>query len=115
MFNPARNLFFSSIFSSSKNYQNPFLGVEACETAIKLARRWAYDVKGVARYQAKIVFAQNNFMGRSMTAVSASTDPESYGGFGPYLPGLETIPYNDLAAVEVKFIEFTIFLKCRSR
>uniref|UniRef100_A0A914CYK8 Ornithine aminotransferase n=1 Tax=Acrobeloides nanus TaxID=290746 RepID=A0A914CYK8_9BILA len=75
-------------------------GVEACETAIKLARRWAYDVKGVARYQAKVVFAQNNFMGRSMTAVSASTDPESYGGFGPYLPGLEKIPYNDLAAVE---------------
>eukprot|EP00055_Hartaetosiga_balthica_P005024 m.14074 g.14074 ORF g.14074 m.14074 type:complete len:432 (+) comp4249_c2_seq1:67-1362(+) len=75
-------------------------GVEAVETAIKLARRWAYDVKGVPKYEAKIVFANDNFHGRSMAAISASTDPESYEGFGPFLPGFETIPFNDLDALE---------------
>ena len=76
-------------------------GVEAAETAVKLARRWAYDVKGVPRYKAKIVFAQGNFWGRSIAAVTASTDEDSYGGFGPYVPGFETIPYDDIAALEV--------------
>jgi ornithine--oxo-acid transaminase len=75
-------------------------GVEGGETAVKLARRWAYDVKGVEKNKAKIVFAENNFWGRTLAAVSASTDPSSYGGFGPYMPGFETIPYNDTEALE---------------
>lgn len=75
-------------------------GVEACETACKLARKWAYTVKGVKEYEAKIVFADGNFWGRTLAAISASTDPSSYGGFGPFMPGFETIPYNDLNALE---------------
>ncbi|KAE9550442.1 hypothetical protein FO519_006357 [Halicephalobus sp. NKZ332] len=75
-------------------------GVEACETAVKLARRWAYDVKKVPENKAKVVFANDNFWGRSIAAVSASTDPDSFGGFGPFVPGFETIPYNDLNALE---------------
>uniref|UniRef100_A0AC34RGW2 Ornithine aminotransferase n=1 Tax=Panagrolaimus sp. JU765 TaxID=591449 RepID=A0AC34RGW2_9BILA len=75
-------------------------GVEACESAVKLARRWAYDVKKVPENQAKVVFANDNFWGRSIAAISASTDPDSYGGFGPFVPGFEKIPYNDLAALE---------------
>ncbi|VDP12235.1 unnamed protein product, partial [Heligmosomoides polygyrus] len=73
-------------------------GVEACESAVKLARRWAYDVKKVPNN--KVVFAENNFWGRSIAAISSSTDPESYGGFGPFVPLFETIPYNDLKALE---------------
>ncbi len=75
-------------------------GVEGGETAIKLARRWAYVKKGVPDNQARILFAENNFWGRTMAAISASTDPSSYSGFGPFMPGFETIPYNDLAALE---------------
>nr|XP_002131991.1 ornithine aminotransferase, mitochondrial [Ciona intestinalis] len=77
-------------------------GVEACESACKLARRWAYDVKGVPNNEARIVFASGNFWGRSLAAVSASTDSDSYGGFGPYMPGFSIIPYNDLSALEVE-------------
>lgn len=77
-------------------------GVEGGETACKLARRWGYDVKGVPKNQAVILFAENNFWGRTLAAISSSTDPESYGGFGPYMPGFEVIPYNDLAALESK-------------
>lgn len=77
-------------------------GVEACETACKLARKWAYTVKGIKQYEAKIVFAENNFWGRTLAAISASTDPSSYGGFGPFMPGFEIIPYNDLEALEQK-------------
>jgi len=75
-------------------------GVEACETSVKLARRWGYDVKGVEKYKAKIIFAEGNFWGRSIAAVSASTDPNSFTGFGPFTPGFETIPYNDIPALE---------------
>ncbi|KAJ1347797.1 putative ornithine aminotransferase, mitochondrial [Parelaphostrongylus tenuis] len=75
-------------------------GVEACDSAVKLARRWAYDVKKVPNNQAKVVFANDNFWGRSIAAVSASTDPESYGGFGPFVPMFEKIPYNDLKSLE---------------
>lgn len=75
-------------------------GVEGGETAIKLARKWAYTVKGVARDQAKIVFAKGNFWGRTLAAISSSTDPSSYEGFGPYMPGYELVPYNDLEALE---------------
>lgn len=75
-------------------------GVEGGETALKLARRWAYDIKGVKENQAKVVFARGNFWGRTMAAISASNDPSSYSGFGPFLPGYELVDYNDLAALE---------------
>ncbi len=75
-------------------------GVEGVETAIKLARRWAYDVKGVKENEAKVIFAEGNFHGRTMAAISASTDPSSYTGFGPYVPQFFTIPFNDLVALE---------------
>lgn len=76
-------------------------GVEGGETACKLARRWGYDVKGIPENQAKIVFAENNFWGRTMSAVSSSTDPDSYKGFGPFMPGFKLVPYNNVAALEV--------------
>jgi ornithine--oxo-acid transaminase len=75
-------------------------GAEAVETAIKLARRWAYDVKGIPANSAKIVVVDQNFHGRTTTIVSFSSDPDSYGGFGPYAEGFVRIPYNDLAALE---------------
>ena len=75
-------------------------GVEGGETAIKLARRWAYTKKGVAENQAKIIFAEGNFWGRTLAAISSSTDPSSYKGFGPYMPGFELVPYNDTIALE---------------
>ena len=75
-------------------------GVEGGETAIKLARRWAYTKKGVAENQAKIIFAEGNFWGRTMAAISSSTDPSSYKGFGPFMPGFALVPYNDIAALE---------------
>ncbi|HNJ58436.1 MAG TPA: ornithine--oxo-acid transaminase, partial [Chitinophagaceae bacterium] len=78
-------------------------GVEGGETAIKLARRWAYTKKGVEENKAIIVFAEGNFWGRTMAAISASTDPSSYQGFGPFMPGFITVPYNDLAALENAF------------
>ena len=74
-------------------------GAEAVETAIKIARKWAYDVKGVPAGAAKIVTCSENFHGRTTTIVSFSTDPDSTGGFGPYTPGFEVIPYNDLDAL----------------
>ncbi len=76
-------------------------GAEAVETAIKLARRWAYDVKGIPANSAKIVVVDQNFHGRTTTIVSFSSDPDSYGGFGPYAEGFVRIPYNDLAALRV--------------
>ncbi|XP_061084143.1 ornithine aminotransferase, mitochondrial-like [Conger conger] len=75
-------------------------GVEAGETACKLARKWAYNVKGVPKNKAKIIFAEGNFWGRTMAAISSSTDPSSYEGFGPFMPGFELVPYNDLPALE---------------
>ncbi len=75
-------------------------GVEGGETAVKLARRWGYKVKGIADNQAKIVFVEGNFWGRTMSAISSSTDPSSFKGFGPYMPGFEIIPYNDIPALE---------------
>jgi len=75
-------------------------GVEGGETAVKLCRKWAYEVKGVPTNQAKILFVTGNFWGRTLGAISSSTDPSSTGGFGPYMPGYEIIPYNDLPALE---------------
>ena len=76
-------------------------GAEAVETAIKLARRWAYDVKGIPANSAKIVVVDQNFHGRTTTIVSFSSDPDSYGGFGPYAEGFVRIPYDDLAALRL--------------
>lgn len=75
-------------------------GVEGGETALKLARRWAYDVKGVPENKAKLVFAKGNFWGRTLAAISSSNDPSSYKGFGPFMTGYELVDYNDLKALE---------------
>lgn len=74
-------------------------GVEAVETALKLCKKWAYEVKGIERYKAKIIFASGNFHGRTMGVISASVDPDATAGYGPYLPGYVIIPYNDTAAL----------------
>ena len=74
-------------------------GVEAVETAIKLARRWAYEVKGIKDKKAKVIVPENNFHGRTLMAISASTDPSSYKGFGPFVPNFIHVPYNDLKAL----------------
>ena len=75
-------------------------GVEGGETALKLTRKWAYKVKGIAANQAKTVYASGNFWGRTLAAISASTDPDSTNDYGPFLPGYLIIPYNDLQALE---------------
>lgn len=75
-------------------------GVEGGETAIKLARRWGYTVKQIPENQAKIIFVEGNFWGRTMAAISSSSDPSSYAGFGPFMPGFSLIPYNDIDALE---------------
>jgi ornithine--oxo-acid transaminase len=74
-------------------------GVEAVETAIKLCRRWAYEKKGIETNKAKIIVCANNFHGRTGTVISFSSDPSSYTGFGPFMPGFEIIPYNNLEAL----------------
>jgi ornithine--oxo-acid transaminase len=74
-------------------------GAEAVESAIKVARKWAYDVKGVPDGQARIIVAEGNFHGRTSTIVSFSTDPEARDGFGPYMPGFDLVPYGDLDAL----------------
>jgi ornithine--oxo-acid transaminase len=78
-------------------------GVEAVETAMKLCRKWAYEVKGIPTDQAKIVFATGNFHGRTLSVVSASTDPSSRKGFGPFMGGIELVEYNNLVALERLF------------
>ena len=75
-------------------------GVEGGETANKLARKWGYEKKGIPENRAKIIFAKGNFWGRTLAAISTSDDPLSYKGFGPYMPGYEVIPYNDLESLE---------------
>jgi ornithine--oxo-acid transaminase len=74
-------------------------GVEGGETAVKLARKWAYDVKKIPQNCAKIIFVEGNFWGRTLGAISSSTDPASTNGFGPFMPGYEIIPYNDIEAL----------------
>ena len=75
-------------------------GVEAGETALKLCRKWGYKIKGIPENEAIIVVAKDNFMGRTLAAVSASTDPSSYNGFGPFLPGFVKVDFNDLNVLE---------------
>ena len=101
--------FYNSILGPYEKYVTSYFGydkvlpmntgAEAVETAIKIARKWAYDVKGVPSGAAKIITCSENFHGRTTTIVSFSTDPDSTGGFGPYTPGFEVIPYNDLDAL----------------
>jgi ornithine--oxo-acid transaminase len=75
-------------------------GVEGGETAIKLARRWGYDVKGIADNEAHVIFAEGNFWGRTISAISTSQDPSSFDRFGPFTPGFSSTPYNDIEALE---------------
>lgn len=82
-----------------------FAGVEGGDTAVKLARRWGYRVKKIQSNKATVIFAEKNFWGRSLAALSASTDPNCYTDFGPYVPLFEKIPFNDLVALEKKFQE----------
>ncbi|CEN34233.1 Ornithine aminotransferase, mitochondrial (fragment) [Capnocytophaga canimorsus] len=80
-------------------------GAEAVETAIKLARKWSYEVKGIKGHQAKIVVCENNFHGRTTTIVSFSNDPDAHTNYGPFTPGFIRIPYNDVDALEKVLIE----------
>ncbi|MCD6112005.1 MAG: ornithine--oxo-acid transaminase [Bacteroidales bacterium] len=75
-------------------------GAEADETALKLCRKWAYKVKGIADNQAKIIVCNGNFHGRTITIISLSSDPDAYKDYGPFTPGFEKIPYNDIDALE---------------
>jgi ornithine--oxo-acid transaminase len=101
--------FYNSVLGEYERYMHEYFGydkvlpmnsgVEAVETAIKLARRWGYARKGIKDGQAKIIFIEGNFHGRTIAAISASTDPMSYAGFGPNLSGLLTVPFNNLSAL----------------
>jgi ornithine--oxo-acid transaminase len=83
-------------------------GVEAVETAIKLARKWAYEVKGIKDTQAKIIVCENNFHGRTSTVISFSSDPSARNHFGPYMPGFISIPFNDLDALQKALLDKTV-------
>ena len=78
-------------------------GVEAVETAIKLCRKWGYQVKGIAENKVKVIVCQGNFHGRTGAVISFSSDPTAKENFGPFMPGFESIPFNDLAALELAF------------
>ncbi|XP_060654850.1 ornithine aminotransferase, mitochondrial [Drosophila nasuta] len=102
--------FYSDVLGEYEEYITKFFGyekvlpmntgVEGGETACKLARKWGYLKKQIPKNQAKIIFARNNFWGRTLSAVSASNDPSSYEGFGPFMPGFELIDYNNVTALE---------------
>ena len=83
-------------------------GAEAVETAVKVARKWGYDVKGVPPDQATIVVAEGNFHGRTTTIVSFSTDPVARAGFGPFTPGFRIVPYGDAAALRAAVDDTTV-------
>jgi len=101
--------FFNNVLGEYEKYVTEYFGydkvlpmntgVEGGETAVKLCRKWAYTKKGIAENKAKIIFANGNFWGRTLAAISTSDDPDSYGGFGPYMPGFDRIPYNNLEAL----------------
>jgi len=102
--------FYNSVLGEYEEYVTKYFGydkvlpmntgAEADETALKLCRKWAYKVKGIKEDQAKIIVCEDNFHGRTITIVSMSTDPDSYGGFGPFTPGFVKIPYNNIEALE---------------
>lgn len=110
--------FYNNVLGEFEEYVTKFFGydkvlpmntgAEADETALKLCRRWAYDVKKVKEGEAKIVVCENNFHGRTITVISMSTDPDSYGGFGPFTPGFIKIPYNDIEALEKALQDNTV-------
>jgi ornithine--oxo-acid transaminase len=77
-------------------------GVEGGETAIKLARRWGYAVKNIPQNKARIIFANHNFWGRTLAAISSSNDPTAFRGFGPYMPGFSHVPFGDLGSLEME-------------
>ena len=83
-------------------------GAEGVETAMKLARRWAYVKKGVAENQAKIIVCEGNFHGRTISIISASTDPDSFSKFGPFTPGFVKVPYNNLKELEIALQDSTV-------
>jgi len=83
-------------------------GVEAVETAIKLARKWAYEVKGIKDEEAKIIVCENNFHGRTSTVISFSSDPSARNHYGPYMPGFISIPFNDLSALKGALADKTV-------
>ena len=83
-------------------------GAEAVETAIKIARKWGYEVKGIASDEAKIVVCENNFHGRTITIISASNDTDATNNFGPFTPGIISIPYNDIKALEKELSDFNV-------
>jgi ornithine--oxo-acid transaminase len=78
-------------------------GVEGGETAVKLARKWGYTIKGIPSNKAKIIFASGNFWGRTIAAISTSQDADSYSDFGPFVPGFEIVEYNNIGALETAF------------
>ena len=102
--------FYNSVLGEYEKYVTKYFGydkvlpmntgVEGDETAFKLARKWAYSVKGIPENKAKIIFCEGNFHGRTMMAVSASNDPDCKDGYGPYLPGIELIPFNNIPTLE---------------
>jgi len=102
--------FYNSVLGEYEKYVTEYFGydkvlpmntgVEGDETAFKLARKWAYTVKGIPEGKAKIIFCEGNFHGRTMMAVSASNDPECKDGYGPYLPGIELISFNNISVLE---------------
>lgn len=102
--------FYNNVLGEYEQYVTQFFGydkvlpmntgVEGGETAIKLARKWAYQVKKIPENKAKIIFVDGNFWGRTISAISTSNDPLSYKDFGPYVPGFENIPYNNLEALD---------------
>lgn len=110
--------FYNNVLGEFEEYVTKFFGydkvlpmntgAEADETALKLCRRWAYDVKKVKEGEAKIVVCENNFHGRTITVISMSTDPDSYGGFGPFTPGFIKIPYNDIEVLEKALQDNTV-------
>ena len=83
-------------------------GAEAVETAIKMSRKWGYEVKGVPDGEATIVVAENNFHGRTTTIISFSTDPDAYRDYGPYTPGFRVVPYGDAAALAAAVDDTTV-------
>ncbi len=102
--------FFNSVLGEFEEYVTKYFGydkvlpmnsgAEGDETAIKLCRKWGYEKKGIPENEAKIIVCEGNFHGRTVTIISMSTDPDSYKGFGPYTPGFEVVPYNDVPALE---------------
>ncbi len=94
---------FEEYITKSFGYDKVLLmntGAEGVETALKLCRKWAYEKKGIPENKAKIIACENNFHGRTITIISISTDPDSYKGYGPYTPGFEIIPYNNIEALK---------------